>query len=129
MGKARRRRESSSVRTTCWLPSTSSQAKGDAAIQQKIDGYITKIDALLAPAGLSYAGTVAETDFDLTFPYFQETLLGNLVTDAYLATYNAIYTAEPAVAAFETGGFIRDPLLNPGSDDMTIIGLRARIVL
>lgn len=85
--------------------------QGDSAIQQQIDGYKQQIDALLQPAGLAYDNVIAETTFDLTFPDFSETLLGNLITDAYLKVYNTLNPTAPADAAVEAGGVIRDPLM------------------
>ena len=85
--------------------------QGDSATQQKIDGYKQEINALLQPAGLAYNNVIAETTFDLTFPDFQETLVGNLVTDSYLNIYNTLNPSAPADAAIEAGGVIRYPLL------------------
>jgi len=85
--------------------------QGDSAIQQQIDGYKQEIDALLQPAGLAYDKVIAETTFDVTFPYFQETLLGNLITDAYLKVYNTLNPTAPADAAIEAGGVIRDEIM------------------
>lgn len=58
--------------------------QGDADVQAAIDGMISALDTMLAPSELAFDKVVAETSFDLSFPSFQETILGNLVTDASL---------------------------------------------
>ena len=86
---------------------------GDAAIQTAIKAYIAGIDSELSGAGsaLTYKGPVVESAFDLSFPAFQETILGNMITDAYRAVLTAAYPLEPVAVAIESGGVIRDAVL------------------
>lgn len=84
--------------------------KGDAATQTRIDGYIKDIDTLLAASGLSYKKVLAETSADLTLPDYQEALLGNLITDAYLGVISKLQTTDPPVIALESPGVIRDEI-------------------
>jgi 5'-nucleotidase len=86
-------------------------AAGDATVQGIIDSYITALDSVLNPLGLGYRKVVAETSFDLTFPAYQEAVLGNLVTDAYRGTVAALEPGEPVHLAVESGGIIRDEVL------------------
>jgi 5'-nucleotidase/UDP-sugar diphosphatase len=85
-------------------------SKGSPSVQQAIDGHITKIDKMLMP-DLAYRMVVGETAFDLTKPPFQETLLGNLVSDAYRMTVNKLQPAAPADVAIASAGHIRDELI------------------
>jgi 5'-nucleotidase len=98
------------VQTDYKLLALDDTVKGDAAIQTKIDDHIKKIDAVLAPAKLAYNAVVAETAFDLSFPYFSETPLGNVVTDAFVTVHNKLNPTEPADCAMEAGGYIRDAI-------------------
>lgn len=84
---------------------------GDAAIQKIVETYITEIDSLLAPQGLSYNKVLAETTFDLTFPDFQEAIAGNVITDAYRYAADAADPAAPADVALDSMGVIGDPML------------------
>jgi 5'-nucleotidase len=83
---------------------------GDAKVQQTVDGWIQTLDAMLQPAGLSYAQVVAETNFDLTIPPLQESILGNVITDSYRTVVDALEPSEQVVLAFEANGLIRDPV-------------------
>lgn len=83
---------------------------GDAAVQKIIDGQIAKIDTMLKP-GLAYDKVVGETAFDLTKAPFQETILGNVISDAYRLTVNKLQPAEPADLAVASSGHIRDEVL------------------
>lgn len=83
---------------------------GDAAVQKIIDGHIATIDTLLKP-DLAYKQVVAETAFDLTKAPFQETRLGNLISDAYRMTVNKLQPTEPADLAVASSGHIRDEVL------------------
>jgi len=98
------------VQTGYTLVALDDKVKGDAAIQTKIDDYVKKIDAALAPAKLAFNAVVAETTFDLSFPYFSETPLGNVVTDAFVTVHNKLNPTEPADCAIEAGGYIRDAI-------------------
>jgi 5'-nucleotidase / UDP-sugar diphosphatase len=84
---------------------------GDPAVQSRIDGYVNEINATFADAGspLRYFGPVGGTAFDLPNPAFQESALGDLVTDSYLAAAAAASAA--GEVAIEVGGNIREPLL------------------
>jgi len=87
---------------------------GDSATQTRIDGYIADIDDTIADTGSSYLGVVAATTFDVKDVQFQESPLGDLVTDAYLQTVQGIQTATggtPADFAIEAGGNIRTSIL------------------
>lgn len=84
---------------------------GDPAIQQQVAGYVAQIDALLQPEGLSYSQVLAETTFDLTFPDFQESLAGNLITDAYRYAADQRTPGAPADVALDSNGVIGDPIL------------------
>jgi 5'-nucleotidase len=91
------------------------QVKGDDEVQKKVDGYIQDLDDLLKPAQLTYKTVIAETAFDLAYPhyrdeYFTETILGNVVTDAYLQVYNTLNPTEPADCSIESQGTLRDPV-------------------
>jgi 5'-nucleotidase / UDP-sugar diphosphatase len=84
--------------------------QGDPAIQAQIDATIAALDAGLAP--LSYKANVAETAADLQLTPFAESGLGNLVTDAMLATAQALDPdpTDAPVIAVEVHGQIRAPI-------------------
>jgi 5'-nucleotidase / UDP-sugar diphosphatase len=86
---------------------------GDATVQTRIDGYVSEIDQIFTAASspLRYFGPVAATGFDLPNTPFQETALGDLVTDAYLTAANAAPGAPPSDLAVEASGNIRESLL------------------
>jgi len=86
---------------------------GDPTVQTRVDGYVSEIDKLFTAAGspLRYLGPVGATGFDLPNTPFQETALGDLVTDAYLAAANAAPGAPPSDIAVEASGNIRNSLL------------------
>jgi 5'-nucleotidase/UDP-sugar diphosphatase len=85
--------------------------KADTATQTKIDNYIKDVDAALAAAGLAYKAPIAETAFDLTMTEFEESNLGDLVTDSYLTIYNTLNPTAKADVAIENPGTIRDDIL------------------
>lgn len=103
--------------------------EGDSEVQATIDGYIAELDTLLEPHDLSYGKVMAETAFDLTDPRFQETQLGDLVTDAYLSTYNALHPDEPADLTVEAHGIIRDELLKGETGQLTLADLMRSVPL
>jgi 5'-nucleotidase len=86
---------------------------GDATVQARIDGYVAGIDKTFMGAGspLRYFGPVGGSGFDLPNSSFQETALGDLVTDSFLAAANTATPLTPAALAVETSGTIRAPLL------------------
>jgi 5'-nucleotidase len=83
---------------------------GDSAVQTRVDGYIADIDKIFTAVGapFRYKSPIGATGFDLLNTPFQETALGDLVTDAYLAAANAAGT--PTAMAVEASGNIRAPL-------------------
>ena len=95
------------------LQAVDDSVAGDATVQKRVDGYVSDIDTLFTDAGspLRYFGPVGATGFDLPNTPFQETALGDLVTDAYLAAANAAPGAPHSDLAVEASGNIREPLL------------------
>jgi 5'-nucleotidase len=85
------------------------KVKGDQATQDRIEGYVSAIDKELAALGLKYNTVLAETQKDLILSSFQESTLGNLVTDAYLSAAKGLL-ADPPQVAVETPGAIRDDI-------------------
>ncbi len=85
--------------------------EGDTEVQAAIDGMITALNTQLTPFNLAYDQVVAETAFDLTFPDFQETILGNIITDASRAVLTTMNPLEPIDVSIESGGVIRDQVL------------------
>jgi 5'-nucleotidase/UDP-sugar diphosphatase len=83
---------------------------GDTATQAAVDGYIAAIDALLAPAGVTYKAVIGETSSDITAQSFAESGLGDLVADAYLTVTRALQPAKPPVIAIDASGDIRDAI-------------------
>lgn len=84
--------------------------QGDAAIQSRVEGYIGDLDGLLQPAGLGFRQAAVETDFDMTVSRFEESPLGNLITDAYRTVIDALEPTDPLLMTFEANGIIGDPL-------------------
>jgi 5'-nucleotidase/UDP-sugar diphosphatase len=80
---------------------------GDAATQTRINGYIEKIDGLLAP--LAYAAPLAKTTVDVPGGA-GETAIGDLVTDAYRAVSAGIFPDDPPVIGIDAAGAIRAPI-------------------
>lgn len=95
------------------LQAVDDSVAGDPTVQARVDGYVGDIDKIFTNAGspLRYFGPVGATGFDLPNTPFQETALGDLVTDAYLAAANAAPGAPPSDIAVEASGNIREPLL------------------
>jgi 5'-nucleotidase len=87
---------------------------GDTAIQGVIDGYIGKVDSMLSP-DFFFKQVIAETAFDLTEPDLQETILGNLVTDAFRTAVDELSPTTPVDVAIESSGMIRDEVLKGNS--------------
>ncbi len=109
--------EAGKVTVEGWQPVPVDDATaGDWLVQGAVDAAIAEIDrAVLAPHGLSYRQTIAETSADMPMAE-EETGLGNLVADA-LRWYANEAAADPAdprsrfVIAFESNGVIRDGIV------------------
>jgi 5'-nucleotidase/UDP-sugar diphosphatase len=82
------------------------QIKGDPTAQAGIEAYITGLDSVLTPAGLSYRKVIAKTAFDLTRAT-RESNLGDVITDAYRAVTSALQPTAPPDIAVEANGHIR----------------------
>ena len=93
-----------------------SAIKGDAAIQQTIEGFKQKINKeFLAGFGLKYDQTIAQTNHDLIMDK-DESPLGNMIADSmrwYINKYDADINdpSSLVVASLEFNGVIRDSLL------------------
>ena len=102
-----------------------SAIKGDAAIQQTIEGFKQKINKeFLAGFGLKYDQTIAQTNRDLIIDT-SESPLGNMITDSmrwYINKYDAdINDPSSLVAvALESNGVIRDSLLMGKTGKITV---------
>ena len=102
-----------------------SAIKGDAAIQQTIEGFKQKINKeFLAGFGLKYDQTIAQTNRDLIIDS-GESPLGNMIADSmrwYINKYDAdINDPSSLVAfAFESNGVIRDNLLMGKTGKITV---------
>ena len=83
----------------------------DQAIQGQVDGFVSAIDGLLAPAGLGYRKLLAETAVDLPRGGSQEWPVGNLVVDSYRALVSALQPTEPPAVAVDANGQIRTAIL------------------
>lgn len=106
---------------------------GDADTQTRVDGYIQDIDDLLAAAGapVTYAGVVAQTPSPVEDIQFQESPLGDLVTDSYLTTVQALQAAEglpQAEVAIEVGGNIRTSLKGDSANGLVTFADLFRVV-
>lgn len=99
---------------------------GDSATQTRIDGYVADLDQSLSEVGLSYAGVIGETSFDIPDVQFQESPIGDLVTDAYLNTVRGIEAGNSAPLAdfaIEAGGNIRTSILKGTTGKITFADL------
>jgi 5'-nucleotidase / UDP-sugar diphosphatase len=102
-----------------------SAIKGDAAIQQTIDGFKQKIDKqFLAGYGLKYDQTIAQTNWDLIIAA-GESPLGNMIADSirwYINKYdsNKNDPSSRVVVAVESNGVIRDSLLAGKTGRITV---------
>ena len=102
-----------------------SAIKGDAAIQQTIEGFKQKINKqFLAGYGLKYDQTIAHTNKDLIIEA-SESPLGNMIADSirwYINKYDAnINDPSSRVAvAVESNGVIRDSLLMGKTGRITV---------
>jgi 5'-nucleotidase / UDP-sugar diphosphatase len=84
--------------------------KGSAPIQTAVNGYITTIDQLVAPAGLTYRKELLEVAGDVARAGVDEWPIGNLVTDAYRVIVGALDPGGVEMA-FDVNGQIRAPLV------------------
>ena len=102
-----------------------STIKGDAAIQQTIEGFKQKINKhFLAGYGLKYDQTIAQTNYDLIIAA-GESPLGNLIADSirwYVNKYdsNKNDPSSRVVVAVESNGVIRDSLLAGKTGRITV---------
>ena len=102
-----------------------SAIRGDAAIQQTIEGFKQKINKeFLAGFGLKYDQTIAQTNRDLIMDK-EESPLGNLIADSmrwYINKYDSnINDPSSLVAvALESNGVIRDSLLMGKTGKITV---------
>lgn len=105
--------------------SINSTIKGDAAIQQTIEGFKQKINKeFLAGFGLKYDQTIAQTNRDLIIDT-DESPLGNMIADSmrwYINKYAAdINDPSSLVAvALESNGVIRDSVLKGKTGKITV---------
>jgi len=83
---------------------------GDTNISAQLDAAISGLDGALAPAGLAYRATVAQTSFDVPRARGAESPMGDLITDAFLATTAAVMPQSPPALAVEANGSIRAAL-------------------
>jgi 5'-nucleotidase len=85
---------------------------GDATTQAGVDTYITGLDAAkLTAEGLGYKKVVGKTGFDMLQPTYQETTVGDMITDAYRAVAGMLQPSAPPVLAVEGNGQIRSSIL------------------
>jgi 5'-nucleotidase len=102
-----------------------SAIKGDAEIQQTIDGFKQKINKqFLASYGLKYDQTVAQTNRDLIIAA-EESPLGNMIADSirwYINKYDSIKNdpSSRVAVAVESNGVIRDSLLAGKTGRITV---------
>ena len=102
-----------------------SAIKGDATIQQTIEGFKNKINKqFLAGYGLKYDQTIAQTNRDLIIEA-SESPLGNLIADSirwYINKYdsNKNDPSSYVAVAVESNGVIRDSLLAGKTGKITV---------
>ena len=102
-----------------------SAIRGDAAIQQTIEGFKQKINnQFLAGYGLKYDQTIAQTNRDLTIAA-EESPLGNMIADSirwYVNKYdsNKNDPLSRVAVAVESNGVIRDSLLAGKTGRITV---------
>ncbi len=100
---------------------------GDGAIQAIIDRHIPIIEKeVLSPYGLWFNQVIAESDFDIEYVETdREFPMGNLIADSirWYANRHVYDPKDPAskvVAAVESNGIIRDPLLKGTSGKLAV---------
>jgi 5'-nucleotidase/UDP-sugar diphosphatase len=102
-----------------------SAIRGDAAIQQTIDGFKQKINKqFLAGYGLKYDQTIAQTNRDLIIEA-SESPLGNMIADSirwYINKYDSKENdpSSRVAVAVESNGVIRDSLLMGKTGRITV---------
>jgi 5'-nucleotidase/UDP-sugar diphosphatase len=105
--------------------SINSAIKGDASIQQTIEGFKQKINKeFLAGYGLKYDQTIAQTNRDLIIDK-EESPLGNMIADSmrwYINKYDADINDPSSLVAvsLESNGVIRDSLLMGKTGKITV---------
>ncbi len=94
---------------------------GDADAHDMVEDFQTQLDnEELFDLGYTFAGKVAETEFDLTATAGEEGNLGNLVTDAMRWMVDQIEQDDTVDFAIESNGVIRDNILKGSSSDKNI---------
>jgi 5'-nucleotidase / UDP-sugar diphosphatase len=83
---------------------------GDPATQAAVEGYVTAVDTLLRPRGYLYRNVAGETTVDVGAVPYEESGIGDLVTDAYLNMARSLLSADPPVLAIDAAGDIRDDI-------------------
>lgn len=82
---------------------------GDADATALIDGFVDTLEAgPLLDLGFGFDEPIATIPDDITGDACTESGLGNLVTDAYLESINALGPADAVDFAFESQGVVRD---------------------
>lgn len=93
------------------LKSIDDSVPGDGPVQEQVDALIGLVDASLASSNLSYAKVVGRTASDLVLTPYDESNLGNLVTDAYRTIGARLQPTDPPVVAVEGNGQLRANIL------------------
>ncbi|HTQ04051.1 MAG TPA: bifunctional UDP-sugar hydrolase/5'-nucleotidase [Polyangiaceae bacterium] len=105
------------------LASIDDSIPGSADTEALVDQYVDGVDQALASSNLTYKAVVAETSADLSLPDFAEAPVGDLVTDAYLASAAALEPDDPAVIAFDADGQLRAPIQQGKTGDVWLADL------
>lgn len=100
---------------------------GDPVVTGMINAYKNEITReVLAPHGLAFDSIIAHTDFDLNIAD-DESNLGNMIADASLWYVNTFADlrdpAAKAVAAIDSNGLIRDPVLKGKTGKIAVCDL------
>ncbi len=86
--------------------------QGDSAVDDAVAGFQTELESgPLAALGHTIAEPVMSVPGSVTTPQCQESGLGDLIADSYVATMNADNPADPIDFGFESQGVIRDDLV------------------
>jgi 5'-nucleotidase/UDP-sugar diphosphatase len=101
---------------------------GDAAVNNTIGAYEADIDrSVLAPYGLSFFKTVAQSDFDMVLKE-EEVALGNMVTDSLRWAVDGVEydPADPSSRvsiSIQSNGLIRNDILMGKTGDIAVTDL------
>ena len=109
----------------------------DPDVDTTIGQYTTLLDGYFnGVLGQKILDPLAETDLDgdggfnlYDYPPYQETNLGDLITDAYLDVANSLSAGEPVNMAFEANGVIRSSLPKGGLGRFSFYDLHRTIPL